>query len=74
MTKHSYKITENVAQIFADGKQIYAQGPFETAEEADAFAKAIVERYNDPAQNPNGIVFPNSLYVEETTPETPVVE
>jgi len=56
---HTYSVDEtNTLHIFVNKKEVFAHGPFETAKEADAWAKNICDLYNDITWNPNKVAFP----------------
>lgn len=56
---HTYTVDEtNTLHIFVDEVETFAHGPFETAEEADAWAKNVCDLHNDIEWNPNQVAFP----------------
>jgi len=67
---HSYKVSDDLyAVIFYDGEEVGRHGAWESAKEAEAWAKMISDCYNDKTQNPKGRIFPTNLTPDQIEAE-----
>lgn len=59
---HTYIINEENIIVFSnDGEEVGKSGPWETSEEADAYAQSMLEGYNSSVTNPDNKSFPSKL-------------